>query len=99
MNHSGDIPTEASGGIADTGVAAFVQFSSRTSRRDAPALPPEEAAAYTKKSQENVGVMAMRNLLIMDLDDQGHVRFGRDHHGEMEESSPLSVSSAATSST
>merc|ERR1711957_259770 len=44
-NAGGDIPTEAPGGIANTGIS-FVQV------KDAPPLPPATAAAYSKKSGE-----------------------------------------------
>merc|ERR1719190_111263 len=43
-NEGGDIPTAAPGGIAGTGIAAFVQING------APPPPPATAAAYTKKS-------------------------------------------------
>merc|ERR1712160_168292 len=45
-NNGGDIPTEAPGGISNTGITALVQVSRR---RDAPAPPPATAAAYKKK--------------------------------------------------
>merc|ERR1712176_370323 len=46
-NMGGDIPTEAPGGIANTGISALVQLQEDV----APAPPPATAAAYTKKSQ------------------------------------------------
>jgi len=39
-------------------------------RRDAPAPPPETWGAYQKKTQESLGVMAMLDLLIKDLDHE-----------------------------
>merc|ERR1712238_95415 len=66
-NAGGDIPTEAPGGIANTGIAAFVQVSMR---KDAPPLPPATAAAYSKKSGESNSVIAMMDLLVKDLDEE-----------------------------
>merc|ERR1719215_2297697 len=66
-NEGGDIPTEAPGGIANTGIS-FVQVSAR---KEAPPPPPATAAAYTKKSGESNGVIAMIDLLVKDLDDCG----------------------------
>jgi hypothetical protein len=67
VNEGGDIPTEAPGGIANTGIAAFVQVSLS---KDAPPPPPATAAAYTKKSGESNGVIAMMDLLVKDLDEE-----------------------------
>merc|ERR1719336_1873491 len=67
-NEGGDIPTEAPGGIANTGITALVQMFS--SSRGAPAPPPEVAAAYKKKSEGSAGVMAMMDLLVQDLDKE-----------------------------
>merc|ERR1711972_1121994 len=53
-NNGGDIPQEAAGGIAGTGIEAFVQVASK----EAPPPPPATAAAYSKKSQESNGVIA-----------------------------------------
>merc|ERR1712085_80123 len=66
-NSGGDIPTEAPGGIANSGIAAFVQVSMR---KDAPPLPPATAAAYSKKSGESNSVIAMMDLLVKDLDEE-----------------------------
>merc|ERR1719293_204093 len=63
-------PTEAPGGIAGTGVTVFAQVSLHSSRRVAPPPPPEAVAAYSKKSGENTGVIAMIDLLIKDLDKE-----------------------------
>merc|ERR1712160_108564 len=46
-NNGGDIPVEAPGGIAGTGISAFVQTAMR---REAPPPPPATAAAYQKKA-------------------------------------------------
>merc|ERR1719322_917187 len=68
VNEGGDIPTEAPGGIANTGITALVQLFSRS--HAAPAPPPEVAAAYKKKSEGSAGVMAMMDLLVQDLDKE-----------------------------
>jgi len=59
-------PTEAPGGIAGTGIAVLVQ----TSHQKAPPPPPETFGAYSKKSEDSMGVMAMMDLLIADLDKE-----------------------------
>merc|ERR1719362_2079375 len=64
----GDIPNEAPGGIANTGITALVQLFSRS--HAAPAPPPEAAAAYKKKSEGSAGVMAMMDILVQDLDTE-----------------------------
>merc|ERR1719436_673340 len=63
VNEGGDIPTAAPGGIAGTGISAFVQVPP----------PPATAAAYTKKSEESGGVIAMMDLLVKDLDKEVQV--------------------------
>merc|ERR1711957_583738 len=67
VNNGGDIPTEAPGGISNTGITALVQVSRR---RDAPAPSPATAAAYKKKSGDGGGVIAMMDLLVKDLDEE-----------------------------
>jgi len=67
VNQGGDIPTAAPGGIANTGIAAFVQISAH---KDAPPPPPATAAAYTKKAEGSNGVIAMMDLLVQDLDKE-----------------------------
>eukprot|EP00420_Gonyaulax_spinifera_P036840 CAMPEP_0197885846 /NCGR_PEP_ID=MMETSP1439-20131203/15163_1 /TAXON_ID=66791 /ORGANISM="Gonyaulax spinifera, Strain CCMP409" /LENGTH=726 /DNA_ID=CAMNT_0043505599 /DNA_START=58 /DNA_END=2238 /DNA_ORIENTATION=+ len=69
-NMGGEVPTEAPGGIAGTGVTVLAQVRSHTSRKDAPAPPPETWDSYGKKSQESTGVIAMIDLLIKDLDKE-----------------------------
>jgi len=63
-------PTDAPGGIAGTGIEAFVQLSAQTLRKDAPGPPPETWAAYAKKSGESSGVIGMVDLLIKDLEKE-----------------------------
>jgi len=63
-------PTPPPGGIAGTGIVAFVQASAQTLRKDAPAPPPETWGAYTTKSGETTGVIAMIDLLAKDLDKE-----------------------------
>jgi len=58
-------PTAAPGGIAGTGIAVFIQ-----TRNVAPPPPPESFGPYTKKSEDSMGVMAMMDLLIADLDKE-----------------------------
>jgi len=70
-NMGGEVPTEAPGGIAGTGVTVLAQVRSHTSRsKDAPAPPPETWDSYGKQSQESNGVMAMIDLLVKDLDKE-----------------------------
>jgi len=47
---------------------AFLQVSAHASSRAPPAPPPETWDAYTKKSEENTGVVSMIDHLIRDLD-------------------------------
>merc|ERR1719221_64876 len=61
-------PTEAPGGIANTGIS-FAQTSSRA-RKEAPPPPPEAVGAYQKKSEEGTGVIAMIDIMINDLDKE-----------------------------
>merc|ERR1712037_899422 len=62
-------PTEAPGGIAGTGIAVFAEVSQH-SQKEAPPPPPETFGPYTKKSEDSMGVMAMMDLLIADLDKE-----------------------------
>jgi len=66
-NFGGEITTAAPGGIAGTGITVFAQISMHAERKDAPAPPPETFGAYTSKSEENNGVIAMIDLLVKDL--------------------------------
>merc|ERR1712008_294925 len=63
-------PTEAPGGIAGTGIAVFAEVSSHDQGTVAPPPPPETFGAYQKKSEDSMGVMAMIDLLIADLDKE-----------------------------
>jgi len=63
-------PTEAPGGIAGTGIAVFAEVSSHDQQQVAPPPPPETFGAYQKKSEDGMGVMAMVDLLIADLDKE-----------------------------
>merc|ERR1711957_152180 len=61
LNMGGSLaPTAAPGGIAGTGIG-FAQ-------RVAPGPPPETAKAYSKKSGESGGVIAMIDALVKELD-------------------------------
>jgi hypothetical protein len=55
--------TAAPGGIAGTGVTVLAQ-------KGAPPPPPETFGAYSKKSGESQGVIAMIDLLVKDLDNE-----------------------------
>merc|ERR1719421_860748 len=55
-------PTAPPAGIAGTGISALAQV--------APPPPPESFKAYSKKSEESNGVIAMMDLLIKDLDKE-----------------------------
>merc|ERR1719460_3182277 len=62
-------PTEAPGGIAGTGIAVLAEVSAHSQDQVAPP-PPETFGAYSKKSEDSMGVMAMIDLLIADLDKE-----------------------------
>jgi len=74
VNMGGEAPTTAApGGIAGTGIGAFVQISAHRQSLEswvAPPPPPETFDAYTTKSEESNGVIAMMDLLIKDLDKE-----------------------------
>jgi len=63
-------PTNPPGGIAGTGITAFVQVSAHAQNNEAPPPPPEAVGAYQKKSSETTGVISMINLLVQDLDKE-----------------------------
>merc|ERR1719174_1973989 len=71
VNNGGTLaPTEAPGGIAGTGIG-FMQVSAHKQLADgAPPPPPETWDAYSKKSQESNGAMAMMDMLVADLDKE-----------------------------
>eukprot|EP00445_Apocalathium_hangoei_P007422 CAMPEP_0203863384 /NCGR_PEP_ID=MMETSP0359-20131031/14129_1 /ASSEMBLY_ACC=CAM_ASM_000338 /TAXON_ID=268821 /ORGANISM="Scrippsiella Hangoei, Strain SHTV-5" /LENGTH=730 /DNA_ID=CAMNT_0050780913 /DNA_START=75 /DNA_END=2267 /DNA_ORIENTATION=- len=64
-------PTEAPGGIAGTGVTVLAQVQAHNvvaqGEAAAPPPPPETWGAYTVKSEDSNGVIAMIDLLIKDL--------------------------------
>jgi len=77
-NYGGTLaPTEAPGGIAGTGISAIeepavlVQVAKHSQENiAAPPPPPATWSAYSKKSEEGTGVIAMIDLLIKDLDKE-----------------------------
>jgi hypothetical protein len=69
VNMGGTLAPETPGGIANTGIGAFVQISAHKSKA-APGPPPETFGAYKSKSGSNNGVIAMIDLLIADLDKE-----------------------------
>merc|ERR1740125_62863 len=66
LNMGGTLaPTAAPGGIAGTGVTVFI-----SEHRGAPPPPPETFGAYSKKSEESNGVMAMMDAMTADLEKE-----------------------------
>jgi len=66
LNMGGTLaPTAAPGGIAGTGVTVFI-----SEHRGAPPPPPETFGAYSKKSEESNGVIAMMDAMVADLDKE-----------------------------
>merc|ERR1719161_482770 len=65
-------PTNPPGGISGTGITALVQVHAHTQHKHkvAPPPPPEAVGAYSKKSGESGGVMAMMDMLVADLDKE-----------------------------
>merc|ERR1719316_2570119 len=68
LNMGGTLaPTDAPGGIAGTGVSVgLIQEHSR----GAPPPPPETFGAYSKKSEESNGVIAMMDAMVGDLEKE-----------------------------
>merc|ERR1719224_313125 len=68
LNMGGTLaPTDAPGGIAGTGVSVgLIQAHSH----GAPPPPPETFGAYSKKSEESNGVMAMMDAMVADLEKE-----------------------------
>jgi len=68
LNMGGTLaPTAAPGGIAGTGVSVgLIQAHSH----GAPPPPPETFGAYSKKSEESNGVMAMMDAMVADLEKE-----------------------------
>jgi hypothetical protein len=63
-------PTPAPGGIAGTGITAFVDVAAHNadaSDDDKKPAPPPEAPSYEKKGEESTGVIAMMDMLVADL--------------------------------
>jgi len=57
--------------IASKVGAVFIQIEAhQNANRDAPQPPPETYGAYSKKSEETGGVLAMIDLLVKDLDKE-----------------------------
>lgn len=54
--------------LKSSAAASFLQISAHAVSLEAPPPPPETFGPYTKKSEENSGVIAMMDLLITDLD-------------------------------
>merc|ERR1711976_152434 len=64
LNMGGTLaPTEAPGGIAGTGVSVGL-VQAHQQAKDAPPPPPATWDAYSKKSEESGGVMAMMDALV-----------------------------------
>jgi len=71
LNMGGTLaPTAAPGGIAGTGISFVQVFAHSKSDKDAPPPPPATFDAYSKKSEESGGVMAMMDALVADLDKE-----------------------------
>ena len=69
LNMGGTLaPTAAPGGIAGTGIS-LVQVVAHQNK-EAPPPPPATWDAYSKKSEESGGVMAMMDMLVADLDKE-----------------------------
>jgi predicted nucleic acid-binding Zn-ribbon protein len=68
LNMGGTLaPTDAPGGIAGTGVSVgLIQAHSH----GAPPPPPETFGAYSKKSEESNGVLAMMDAMVADLEKE-----------------------------
>lgn len=63
-------PEDKTKGLETAGeMLAFAQVSQH-SHMEAPPPPPESFGAYSKKSEDSMGVMAMIDLLIADLDKE-----------------------------
>merc|ERR1719326_2228824 len=70
LNMGGTLaPTAAPGGIAGSGIG-FVQIRAHVQHKVAPAPPPETWGAYSKKSEESGGVIALMDMIVKDLDKE-----------------------------
>eukprot|EP00429_Kryptoperidinium_foliaceum_P060830 CAMPEP_0176084616 /NCGR_PEP_ID=MMETSP0120_2-20121206/42344_1 /TAXON_ID=160619 /ORGANISM="Kryptoperidinium foliaceum, Strain CCMP 1326" /LENGTH=619 /DNA_ID=CAMNT_0017418421 /DNA_START=56 /DNA_END=1912 /DNA_ORIENTATION=+ len=71
VNMGGTLAPTTLGGIAGTGIGAFLQIREhRQSRKEAPPPPPATFGPYQRKSEEGNGVVAMIDLLVKDLDKE-----------------------------
>merc|ERR1719201_2232309 len=71
LNMGGTLaPTAAPGGIAGTGISFVQVVAHNQNKKDAPPPPPATWDAYSKKSEESNGVMAMMDMLVADLDKE-----------------------------
>jgi hypothetical protein len=71
LNMGGTLaPTAAPGGIAGTGISLVQVVEHNQNKKDAPPPPPATWDAYSKKSEESGGVMAMMDMLVADLDKE-----------------------------
>jgi len=69
VNMGGTLAPTTPGGIAGTGIGAFVQIRAH-SGREAPVPPPETFGPYQRKSEQGNGVIAMIDLLVKELDKE-----------------------------
>jgi len=77
LNMGGTLaPTDAPGGIAGTGVTVLAQ--------GAPPPPPETWGAYSKKSEESNGVLAMIDMIIADLEKEIQEMTGEEKNDQEE---------------
>jgi len=73
LNMGGTLaPTEPPGGIAGTGITAFVQIKAHDDIEESTGLPapPPVLLSYQTKKEDSGGVLAMMDLLIADLDKE-----------------------------
>jgi len=87
-NYGGELEPVVAGGIADTGISTFfIQLKLQSHGAGAPPPPPETFGAYSKKSSESGGVIALIDMLSNDLkaDIQESEHQEKDSQGEYEE--------------
>merc|ERR1719324_2241075 len=73
LNMGGTLaPTNPPGGIAGTGITAFVQIKAHDDIEESTGLPapPPVLLSYQTKKEDSGGVLAMMDLLIADLDKE-----------------------------
>merc|ERR1719220_987621 len=81
------------GAVGGTGITVFAQISRHMADKEAPPPPPETFGAYSKKTEENTGVIGMIDLLIKDLDKEmteGHTE-EKDSQADYEEMMKMSA--------